>query len=91
MTERIFYSPAAARFRDRGVPPLDEGESALDAALDCRIAALTAWLEDHAPSSREELASLDPEARDQVFWHHGCLVALQSVQSYMRRRRCTLN
>lgn len=90
MTERIIYSPAGG-LRDRGVPPLDEGESALDAALDYQISALTAWLEDHAPSSREELASLDPEAREQVFWHHGYLVALQSVQSYMRRRRCTLN
>jgi hypothetical protein len=90
MMERIIYSPAGG-LRDRGVPPLDEGGSALDAALDCRITALTERLEDHAPSSREELASLDPEVREQVFWHHGYLVALQSVQSYMRRRRCTLN
>jgi len=90
MTERIIYSPAGG-LRDRGVPPLDEGENALDAALDCRIAATTAWLEDHAPSSREELASLDPEGREQVFWHHGYLVALRSVQSYMQRRRSALN
>jgi hypothetical protein len=90
MMERIIYSLAGG-LRDRGVPPLDEGESALDAVLDCRIAALTAWLEDHAPSSGEELASLDPEAREQVFWHHGYLVALRSVQGYMRRRRGTLN
>jgi len=89
MTDRIIYPPAD-KFRDCGMPPL-EGDGLLDAALDCHIAVLTEWLENHGPSSREELASLDPELREQLFWHHGYLVALRSVQSYMQRRRCALN
>ena len=63
----------------------------LDAVLDCHIAVLTEWLENHAPSSREELASLDPGAREQLFWNHGYLVALKSVRSYVQRRRRALN
>jgi hypothetical protein len=59
--------------------------------MPCSIAVLTEWLETYAPSSREELASLDPEVRDPLFWPHGYLVALRSVRSYMQRRRCALN
>jgi hypothetical protein len=89
MTDRIVY-PAADALGYRGIPLL-EGGGMLDAALDCRIAMLTEWLENHAPSSREELARLDPAVREQLFWNHGYLVALRSVRSYVQRRRRVLN
>ncbi len=90
MTERII-DPTADASRDQGVPPLDDGQFLLADALDDRIAALTEWLDDNAPGSREELASLDAELRELVFWHHGYLAALRSVQSFIRRRRRALN
>jgi hypothetical protein len=94
MTERII-DPTADASRDQGVPPLDDGQFLLADALDGRIAALTEWLEDNAPGSapgsREELASLDAELHELVFWHHGYLAALRSVQSFIRRRRRALN
>jgi hypothetical protein len=90
MTERII-DPTADASRDQGVPPLDDGQFLLADALDGRIAALTEWLDDNAPGSREELASLDAELRELVFWHHGYLAALRSVQSFIRRRRRALN
>ena len=90
MTERII-DPTADASRDQGVPPLDDGQFLLADALDDRIAALTEWLDDNAPGSREELASLAAELRELVFWHHGYLAALRSVQSFIRRRRRALN
>ena len=90
MTERII-DPTADASRDQGVPLLDDGQFLLADALDDRIAALTEGLDDNAPGSREELASLDAELRELVFWHHGYLAALRSVQSFIRRRRRALN
>jgi hypothetical protein len=90
MTERIIYLPADA-LREQSVPALDEGQFALPDALDGRIASLTEWLEDNAPESREELASLDAETRELVFWHDGYLAALRFVQSFLRRRRRAMN
>ena len=89
MTERIICPPASP-LRDERAPPLDD-RFALADALDRRIASLTEWLEDNAPGTREELASLDAEARELVFWHHGYLVALRSVQSFIACRRRALN
>src|SRR5439155_27224772 len=84
MTDRIIYPPAD-KFRDCGMPPL-EGDGLLDAALDCRIAVLTEGLEDHGASSREELDSLDPELREELFWQRGYLVGLRCGQSCTERR-----
>ena len=90
MAEGIIYPPADT-MRIRSVAPLDEYQITLDDALSIRIASLTEWLEDHAPSSRRELASFDAETSAQLFWHYGYLMALQSVQSFMKRRRCAMN
>jgi hypothetical protein len=75
MTEGII-DPIADPLRDQGAPPLDDGQFLLADALDGRIAALAERLEDNAPGSREELASLDADLRELVFWHHGYLAAL---------------
>ena len=90
MRER-FVDPTAEALRDQAVLPLDDHHFALTDALDARIAALTEWLDDNAPDSRKDLAELDAEVRELVFWHHGYLAALRSVQSFIRRRQRFLN
>ncbi len=89
MTEPIIYPAqnglwsSTASLGDPGV--------ALEDAIESRMAFLTEWLQENAPCSRDGLASLDRQLREQIFWHHGYLVALRAVRSFIRRRRRTLN
>jgi hypothetical protein len=90
MTDSIVY-PSAKGLWDEASASLGEPDVALEEAIDARMAFLKEWLEEHAVSSREELASLDGVTREQIFWHHGYLVALRSVQSFIGRRRHALH
>ncbi|HXP75911.1 MAG TPA: hypothetical protein VN823_17340 [Stellaceae bacterium] len=90
MTESIVYPPANGLWEEAAAP-LGEPGIALEDAIDSRMALLTEWLEENAPRSREDLAALDRAAREQIFWHHGYLVALRAVRSFIRSRRRVLN
>ena len=90
MTDSIVY-PNVDGLWDEAAPSLGEPGVALEEAIDVRMAFLKAWLEEHAASSGADLANLDKVTREQVFWHHGYLVALRSVQSFIGRRRHALH
>jgi hypothetical protein len=90
MTESIVYPPAKGLWEEAAAP-LGEPGIALEDAIDSRMALLVEWLEENAPRSREGLAALDRPVREHIFWHHGYLVALRSVQSFVRSRRRMLN
>lgn len=90
MTEPIVYARKPGLWEEAAAP-LGEPQVALEDAIDTRIAFLTAWLEENTPRSHESLAGLDRAAREQIFWHHGYLVALRSVRRFIRSRRHVLN
>ena len=90
MTQSIKY-PGASELLDVAASSLGEPEVGLEDALDSRMASLREWLEENVPDSREGLASLDGAMREHIFWHHGYLVALRAVRSFMRCRRHVLH
>ncbi len=90
MTDSIEY-PQTNGLWDEAAAPLGEPGVGLEEAIDSRMAFLKEWLEEHSVGSREELAELDRVTREQIFWHHGYLVALRSVQSFIGRRRHALH
>lgn len=90
MTDPILY-PQSEGLWDEAAAPLGDPGVALEEAIDARMAFLKQWLEQHAVSAEGDLASLDRATREQVFWHHGYLVALRTVQSFIGRRRHALH
>lgn len=90
MTESIVY-PRRNELWEEAAASLGEPEVALEDAIESRMALLSEWLQENAPRSHEGLAGLDRAAREQIFWHHGYLVALRSVRSFIRSRRRALN
>ncbi|MGH7125493.1 MAG: hypothetical protein ACREFI_14045 [Stellaceae bacterium] len=91
MTESIVYRSTATGLWEEAAASLGEPEVGLEDAIDSRMAFLTEWLQENTPCSHEGLAGLDSATREQIFWHHGYLVALRSVRSFMQRRRHVLN
>lgn len=90
MTQPIIY-PDANELWDAAASSLGEPEVGLEDAIDSRMTLLMEWLEENTPDSHEALASLDGAAREHIFWHHGYLVALRAVRSFMECRRRVLN
>lgn len=90
MTRSIKY-PGASELLDVAASSLGEPEVGLEDALDSRMASLREWLEKNVPDSHEGLAGLDDATREHIFWHHGYLVALRAVRSFMRCRRHVLH
>jgi hypothetical protein len=56
-------------------------------ALDERIAALSAWLDAHAPYCRDEQAHTIEGSRERAYWHYGYLIALIDVRELRQRKR----
>ncbi len=90
MTESIVYASQEGLWEDPAAP-LGEPEIALEEAIETRMAFLSEWLQSNVPASHDGLTSLDRVTREQVFWHHGYLVALRSVRNFIQSRRQALN
>ena len=57
--------------------PLDDGQ--LRRVLHDKAAALTEWLDSHAPDCAIERAHTTEGSRERTYWHHGYLTALRDT------------
>ena len=63
--------------READMFPLDEGQ--LQVVLRDKVAALTEWLDTHAPECATDQAHIKEGSRERAYWHHGYLTALRDT------------
>jgi len=63
---------------------LDHGQ--LQQVLRDKAAALTEWLDTHAPDCAAEQAHRHEGSRERTYWHHGYLTALRDTLVMLERQ-----
>jgi hypothetical protein len=70
--------------RETDLFPLDHGQT--QRVLRDKVAALTEWLDTHAPDCATEQAHRQEGSRERAYWHHGYLTALRDTLIMLERQ-----
>jgi len=70
--------------RETDIFPLDHGQ--LQQVLHDKVAALTEWLDAHAPDCAAEQAHRKEGSVERTYWHHGYLTALRDTLVMLERQ-----
>lgn len=60
-------------------------------AVEERARDLEAWLKENAPYCSDEQQHLDAGSKEQAYWHHGYMMALQDVLGMLGGKKRSLN